>query len=350
MTAERDATKVSAPPRQLTVAVTGPTGDIGRSLVGVLERSSEVGRILGMARRPFDPAERGWAKTEYRRGDVLDRTTVEELVADADVVVHLAFLLFGSREETRSVNLEGTRNVLEAAVAAGADRLVYTSSVAAYGFRKDRPHQLREEMLPEGTGDFYYSAQKAELEGVVEDVVGPSKTDAYVFRPCIVGGCDALLLVDEVVKQFQLGGRLAPVRRLMKAVPALKPAIPDHGVPFQLVHHDDVATALEAAILGRGSPGVYNLAGDGLVTMRDVARELGWRRIPVPEAAVDVASEAVRRMSFLPSGLDWVHALRVPSMMETRKAREELGWEPRYDAAETLRQTVECARLQGVVD
>ena len=117
-----------------------------------------------MARRPFDPAEHGWKRTEYRRGDVLDRASVDELVADADVVVHLAFIIFGGRDETREINLEGSRNVFEAAVDAGAQRLVYTSSVAAYGFHDDNPDVLTEDVPPRGTRDFYYSAQKAELE------------------------------------------------------------------------------------------------------------------------------------------------------------------------------------------
>ena len=123
----------------LTVAVTGPTGEVGRSVLAALERSDRVKRVLGMARRPFDPDAYGWKKVEYRRGDVLDRSTVDDLVADADVVVHLAWIIFGDRDETRKVNLEGSRNVFEATVKSGARRLVYTSSIAAYGFHQDNP-------------------------------------------------------------------------------------------------------------------------------------------------------------------------------------------------------------------
>jgi nucleoside-diphosphate-sugar epimerase len=77
----------------LTVAVTGPTGEIGRAFIGALERAPEVERVIGMARRPFDIAGQGWEKTEYRRGDILDQEAVEQLVAGADVVVHLAFVI-----------------------------------------------------------------------------------------------------------------------------------------------------------------------------------------------------------------------------------------------------------------
>ncbi len=84
----------------ITVAVTGPTGEIGMSAVTALEREPAVDAIVGMARRPFDPAARGWQKTTYQQGDILDREAVDALVAQADVVVHLAFIIMGSREES----------------------------------------------------------------------------------------------------------------------------------------------------------------------------------------------------------------------------------------------------------
>src|SRR5205807_9327837 len=132
------------------VAVTGPTGDIGRSVVRHLDRSDEVGEVVAMARRQFDPAEAGLSKTEYRRGDVLDRVAVDELFAGADVVVHLAFLIVGRHEETERINVEGSRTVFEAAVAAGVSRLVYASSVAAYGFHADNPPLLPEDIPARG--------------------------------------------------------------------------------------------------------------------------------------------------------------------------------------------------------
>src|ERR1700683_2313167 len=123
----------------LTVAVTGPTGEMGRAVIAALDRSPGVARIVGMARRPFDPATHGYRKVAYRRGDVLDRRAVADLVADADVVVHLAFMIMGSESDSRRVNLDGSRNVFEAAAAAGTPRLIHRSSVAAYGFHAANP-------------------------------------------------------------------------------------------------------------------------------------------------------------------------------------------------------------------
>src|SRR5687768_5313557 len=132
---------MAARQRPLTVAVTGPTGTFGFGLVPLLQADERVGHIVGIARRPFEPAEHGWTKLEYRRGDVRDRAALEEAFAGADVVVHLAFLITGStdRATTRAINVAGTLNTFEAAAAAGAGRFVYASSVAAYGFGRDNP-------------------------------------------------------------------------------------------------------------------------------------------------------------------------------------------------------------------
>src|ERR1019366_7257452 len=142
-----------------------------------------------------------------------------------------------------------------------------------------------------GTAEHYYSAQKAEVEELLADTLHDSSIAAYVFRPCIVGGPDAPLLIDSL-PYTQISERLpGPVLRLLEGAPILKPVLPDPGVPFQLIHHDDVASAMRAAVLGRGAPGIYNLAGPGELTVKDLARELGWYSIPVPELAIDLVAE-----------------------------------------------------------
>ena len=335
--------KRSAKPK-LTVAVTGPTGEIGRPFISALERVPQVGRIIGMARRPFDPAAHGWRRTEYRQGDILDRAAVDALVEGADVVVHLAFIIITGQGESRHINLEGSRNVFAATAAAKVPRLVYTSSVAAYGFADDTPDLLTEDTPAHGFERHPYSAQKAEVERELAEALAGSPTEAYVFRPCIVGGPDATLLID-TIPLIDLGRRLpGAVRALFDQVPVLKPVLPDPGVPFQLVHHDDVAAALCAAVRGRGAPGIYNLAGDGEITLGDLAHELGWYSVPLPDIAVDATAEVVARLPFMPDTAAWIEALRRPVLMDTTRARRALKWMPQYDARETLRQMVVAHR------
>jgi len=328
----------------LTVAVTGPTGEIGKPFIRALERQHDVTRILGMARRPFDPKQHKWTKTEYRQGDVLDRAAVDALCAEADVVVHLAFIIVAGSKQSHDINLEGSRNVFEAAVKAKAQRLVYASSVAAYGFHEENPQPLTEDVPARGTEAHPYSADKAAVEDVLSEVVENSNTDAYVFRPCIVAGPEAPLLINSI-PYVQLGDRMpGAVRALFDQVPILKPVLPDPGVPFQLVHHDDVATALRSAVLGRGTAGVYNLAGPGEVTMRDLADALGYYTVPIPELAVDATAEIVSRLPFMPDEASWIEAARIPVLMDTAKARSQLKWRPRHDALATLRATVDAHR------
>jgi UDP-glucose 4-epimerase len=317
------------------VAVTGPTGDIGRAFLRACDRSRDVGRVLGMARRPFDPAAQGLRKTEYRQGDVLDAEAVAALVDDADVVVHLAFIIMGGHEETRRINLEGSRNVFQAAAAASprVRRLVYTSSVAAYGFHEDNPQPLTEVVPARGTARHYYSAQKAELEAALFETVAGSQLDTYVLRPCIVAGPDAL-------------GMIETIPGLLRRAPLT--VLPDPGTRFQLVHHDDVASALVAAVRGVGEPGVYNLAGPGELSAADLGRELGWLRVPVPRATVKLAA-AGTTLPLVPAKAEWLNAFSVPVLMSYAKARKELRWRPRHDAQSTLRAAVASARERGLL-
>jgi nucleoside-diphosphate-sugar epimerase len=336
-------------PSELTVAVTGPTGDVGRTAVRVLEQLPEVGRIIGMARRPFDPAEHGWRLTEYRQGDILDRASVDELVAEADVVVHLAFIIFGDHEEAHRVNLEGSRNVFEATAAADAKRLVYTSSVAAYGFDAGDRGWLTEEMAAAGSESFYYSAHKAELESLLVNSLSGSATDAYVFRPSIVAGADAPTLIAMITSGNRLTAALAPLRRGLEKLPLVRPLLPDTGVPFQLVHTDDVAAAIAAAVAGKGEPGIYNLAAPDEVTTADLARELGWGTIPVPKPAIAAVAAAIERAPLTPAIAEWINAFRTPVLMDSSKASRELGIDEWRSGAETLTETISAARERGLL-
>jgi UDP-glucose 4-epimerase len=334
----------------LTVAITGPTGEIGLPLLRELERVEAVESVRGMARRPFRPELEGWQKVAYRRGDVLDRDSLAALFEGADVVVHLAFSIFGGRGQTRRVNLVGSRNVFAAARKAGVKRLLYASSVAAYGFHADNPQPITEGVSARGSDDFYYSAQKAELEAALADSLEGSEVDAYVFRPCVVAGPQATMLLDRVVGSARLGDPLPRLRRWAGRVPGVKPVLPDSGVRFQLVHHDDVAAALAAAIEGKGEPGAYNLAGAGTVTLADVAHAIGWRSVRVPGPLASVGGGVARKLAFFSPQLEWAVAYDRPVLMDVTKARVELGWDPRFDAEETLIQTAIGARESGLLD
>jgi nucleoside-diphosphate-sugar epimerase len=326
------------PDRELTVAVTGPTGTFGAGLVPLLEADDRIGRVVGVARREFDPASRGWSKLEYQRGDVRDRTTLERAFRGADVVVHLAFLVMGGdQHDSRAINVEGTLNAFRAAASAGVRRFVYASSVAAYGFHRDNPVGMTEDWPARPARALSYAQEKAELEGLLaEESRKHPDVDLFLLRPPIVVGPHA-------VGAKGLPGVLAPLGGLLAKAPRRLPVplpgpVPD--LPLQLIHEDDVGTALLACVVGDGPPGAYNIAADDVLSIVDVARELGVLPVPIPGGPVRAAARAVSRLPALPAAVQWVEAVGQPAIMDTTRAKELLGWSPQVSALEALRQTL----------
>jgi len=330
--------------RDLTVAVTGPTGTFGFGLVPLLQADDRVTRVVGIARRPFDPAAHGWAKMDYRRGDVRDPEALHEAFSGADVVVHLAFLVMGaaSREAIGAINVGGTLNAFRAAAAAGARRFVYASSVAAYGFHPDNPVGMTEEWPVRPAARLFYAREKAELEHRLQAEAAQSAGPAlYLLRPSIVAGPHAVGAKGLLPRPLApLGSLLARrVGRLPVPVPVLVPAL-----PLQLVHEQDVGRALLQCVVGAGPPGAYNIAADGIVTAADLARELGLLPLSFPAGPAQVAARALAALPFLPPLAGWVEVASHPAIMDTTRAKQELGWAPRFDALETLRDTLRPGR------
>src|SRR3954469_2892316 len=207
------------PAKRLTVAVTGPTGTFGYGLMPLLQSDRRIERIIGMARRPFDPADQGWTKMEYRQGDVRDPDALKQAFEGADVVVHLAFMITGnaSRSTIREINVEGTLNAFRAAAAAGAKRFVYASSVAAYGFHPDNPVGMKEDWPVRPAAHLFYAQEKADLEGLLaEEARAHPELDLYLLRPPIVLGPHTLGAKDA------LPGPVAAVgKRLLEVVSRL---------------------------------------------------------------------------------------------------------------------------------
>jgi len=334
--------------RDLTVAVTGPTGTFGFGLMPLLQADSRVARIVGIARRPFDPAGYGWTKMEYRRGDVRDPGALRAAFGHADVVVHLAFLVTGAEpgEAIRSTNVEGTLNALRAAAAAGARRFVYSSSVAAYGFHRDNPVPMTEDWPVRPAARLFYAREKAELEHLLRAQAAdlPAGPALYLLRPSIVAG------PHTVGEKDLLPGPLAPLARRLAGragrfpvpVPVLVPAL-----PLQLVHEQDVGQALLRCIVAAGPPGAYNIAADGIITAADIAREFGLLPVPLPAGPAQAASRAIAAVPFLPPVAQWVEAASHPAIMDTSRAKRELGWAPRFTALEALRDALHAGRRRG---
>ncbi|HEY8584664.1 MAG TPA: NAD-dependent epimerase/dehydratase family protein, partial [Capillimicrobium sp.] len=300
-----------SPAQKLTVAVTGPTGTFGFGLIPLLQASDRVGKIIGIARRPFDPSEHGWSKMEYRQGDVRDPDALIDAFAGADVVVHLAFMITGnaSRAATRAINVDGTLNVFREASHAGAERFVYASSVAAYGFHPDNPVPLTEEWPVRPAAKLFYAQEKAEIEHLLAaESRSYPELGLYLLRPPIVLGPHAVGAKSVLPGPFEaiVKAVAGAVGRTSLPVPAVVPQM-----PVQFIHEDDVGSAFMACVLGDGPPGAYNITGDGVLTGAEVAREAGITPLAVPaqvgHAAARLAA-AIPTPGFLPPATEWVEA------------------------------------------
>jgi nucleoside-diphosphate-sugar epimerase len=320
----------------LTVAVTGPTGTFGFGLMPLLQADDRVGRVVGVARRPFEPNDHGWSKMVYRRGDVRDQAALAEAFDGADAVVHLAFIIVGGDPKTtRAINIEGTLGAYRAARDAGAKRFVYASSVAAYGFHSDNPVGMTEDWPTRAADRLFYAQEKAELEGLLRAEAAGGGPDLYLLRPPIVLGPHA------VGGKADLPSGVQPLVRMLLKLPRVLPlpaAVPK--LPVQLIHEDDVGQALLLCVVGAGPPGAYNIAADDVVTTVDMARELGLLAIPLPARPAQAAARAAAKVPGLPSIAQWIEVMAQPAIMDITKAKEELGWSPRVGALDALRQSL----------
>ena len=343
-------TGASGGERGLTVAVTGPTGTFGFGLIPLLQADDRVSRIVGIARRPFDPAGYGWTKMEYRQGDVRDPAALRDAFSSADVVVHLAFLVIGTAppEVNRAVNVDGTLNAFRAAAKAGARRFVYASSVAAYGFHPDNPVGMTEEWPVRPAARLFYAQEKADLELALRAEANRAAGLAlYLLRPPLVLGPHAVGAKD------LLPGPLAPLGRRLASLPSLPGWVgrfplplpwPVPALPFQVVHEEDLGRAFLRCVLAAGPPGAYNVAADGILTGADIIREFGLIPVPLPAGPAMFAARAIAALPYLPPAAQWVEAASHPAIMDTTRAKKELGWSPRITALQALRDTLRPGR------
>lgn len=301
------------------VALTGVAGFIGHRLLLRLESDPSVGRVVGI-----DVAEPvvGGAKLEFHQLDVRDARLGKVLVG-TDVLVHLAFQAYPSRDPERmhSVNVDGTRNVLESAAATGVRKIIYLSSTTVYGAHADNDVPLTEASPMRANEDFAYAADKAETERVIEEFRARHPDIVVtVFRSAIVFGPD----VENFVSRMLEAPRFMTVR--------------GYTPPLQLVHSDDVADALTLAVR-EDLDGVYNLAPDGWLDADEMLAMAGKRRVEIPEVIAFSVAERLWRAGLTTAPPGEIHFVMHPWVADNAKLRAA-GWTPRYSNRDALAETV----------
>jgi UDP-glucose 4-epimerase len=314
------------------IVVTGASGNIGTALLRALAEQEPDTEVVGVCRRP--PADRGgaeWVALDLTAPDAVSRLTA--VLQGAAAVVHLAWAIQPVRDtdRLRRVDVGGTRTVLAAAAAAGVGQLVHASSVGVYAPGATAP--VTEDWPDSGQRTTAYSRHKVAAERLLDRfaVDHPQVALARV-RPAFV----VQRVAGTEIRTLFLGP-LVPRPLLALLRRGVLPVLPlPAGLALQLVHADDVADGV-VRILDRRATGAFNLAAD-VLGPAELAALVGARPLLVPPAAARAVMGALFAAHAVPVSPGWFDLAMNAPLLDTTRARTELGWAPRHTSADAGRE------------
>jgi len=305
------------------IGVTGAGGYIAGRVIRLLEEHPLCARIVGIdLKTPVAPSRKLFFYQRDVRDPELGRLFQKERVS---IIVHFAFVLnpLHNRQEMHSVNLAGTRNLLEAALACQAEQVLATSSTSAYGALPDNPPRLKETMTLRAAPTFQYAQDKREMDLLLQEFAHQHPGAAVcIFRPCIVVGPNVDNFISKGLTQV------------------INIVIDGQNPELQFVHEDDVARAVVLALEAKAR-GIYNIVGEGTITLEEAWEMKGWGiRLNFP------AGLAYRLLDLnwalhLPGGLEApapaLDFFRWPWVADGDKAKRELGFAPQFSTRQIWR-------------
>jgi nucleoside-diphosphate-sugar epimerase len=300
-----------------TVAVTGAAGYLGRLVLQRLEHDPQIGRVVGIDVADPDFTTRN---LEFYRMDVRSPHIIQA-IESCDAVVHLAAVR-GDPDETRDVNVGGTRSVADAATRAGVRKLVFTSTIEVYGAHPDNDFPLTEESAVRPNHQSAYASSKAEAETVVS-----------YYAEAHPG------VVVTTLRLAWVCGPTLPTRSASVIDTRVRLAIKGYDPPLQALHEDDAADAIAFAV-ANDAGGVFNVAPDDVV--EQPASVLGQRTVTLE---VDRARRLLDRTARLGLSVPAaeISALMYPQVMSGERLRD-VGFVPRHSTEEALRAAAEARR------
>lgn len=309
------------------VLITGAAGYVGRLLGARLVAQGIP--VVGT-----DLVARGDLGFPVRTLDVRDRA-LEPMLREHRVthVVHLAAVLEGGRDRRRDhdIDVNGTRNVVECAVASGVRHLTVSSSGAAYGYHADNPEWIDERAPLRATDRFAYAHHKRLVEELLAGYrASHPRLGQLVLRIGTVLGATT----DNQITALFARRRILAVR--------------GSDSPFAVVWDEDVVGAILHGVQGDRT-GIFNVAGDGRLTIHEIAALLGKPTVVIPAAVLRGALALARRMGVGRYGPEQVDFLRYRPVLSNRRLKEEFGYVPAKTTAEAFRFYVEHARARGAV-
>ena len=303
------------------VLVTGGSGFIGTSVVARLAAAGEVDRVVSADLR--EPASAA-AGVDHVRLDVTDRDAVSAVVRDHGIttVVHLAAVVNPDpampREVIRAVDVDGTRHVLDACVAHGVRQVVVSSSGAAYGYHPDNADWIREDHPLRGNEEFAYSHHKRLVEEMLAD---RRRSHPALGQTVLRIGTVLGETVDNQITALFERPRLLKVR--------------GSDSPFVFVWDTDLVEVLVRAVLEERT-GVFNVAGDGAMTVDDIAAELGKPVLTVPEPVLKAVLAVAHGLRLTSYGPEQTGFLRHRPVLDNTRLKREFGYTPALTTREAF--------------
>lgn len=320
-------------PSYRSVLVTGAAGYVGRQLVEALAREPGGVATLVASDLHLPPEGERLPGVTYEPADVRRADMTELFRRHAtDLVVHLAAIVTPGPASTRAAEYEvdvvGTQRVLEGCLAAGVRKLIYTSSGAAYGYHADNPSSLDEEAPLRGNPEFAYADHKRQ----VEEILARARREhpellQLVLRVGTILGARA---DNQITRLFE--GRFVL-------------GVTGSTSPFVLIWDQDVVGAILHGIQ-RGGSGVFNLAGDGTLSLREMARELGKPYLAIPAGLLALALRLGRHLGLTPYGPEQLGFLRYRPVLANRRLKSDLGYLPRKSTREVFEAFIAARRAR----
>lgn len=317
-----------------SVLITGGSGFIGRQVLTHLSAEPDgIDKIVSLDVSETPSAER-LDEVVYEIGDIRDPAMAEMMAThEIDTVVHLAAIVTPGKDSNReleySIDVEGTRNVVNACLETGVSQLIYTSSGAAYGYHGDNPVPLREDHKLRGNPEFAYSDHKR----LVEEMLAQARYDhpelaQLIFRPGTILGETVNNQITAIFDRPVVVG------------------VVGSDSPFVIIWDRDVAAAIIKGIRERGS-GIYNLAGDGTVTLPEIARRLDKRYVPLPSVVLATALRVAGWLRLTQLGPEQVRFLSYRPVLANDRLKEEFGFIPSKTSSECFEAFIEARQRRS---
>ena len=302
-----------------TYCITGISGYIGKLLAQKLAEE-EGNQVVGIdLQAPADLT----ANVKFCQNDIRDDGIGDILKSEkVDIIIHLAFYTQpeGDAELAQSINVSGTRNLLQAAADAGVKRFVLASSAAAYGSHPDNAVPMTETDPLRPNHYFYYSDHKAAQEKLIQEFKQQHpEIQTITLRPCVLIGPHINNDTGDSLKQ--------------KVLVFIKGPQP----PIQFIYEDDAAQAFYLAATGEAE-GVYNIAGDGTLTYPVIAELMNKKIILLPFGVLSTLANVGKRLKLSPVSATTLNFIRNPIIVDPSNFNRQFNFKPRYDTRQALLQ------------